>query len=241
MVLAGTAAARGPRHTRTSGTRGSESSPASLGTAKTLITASSRRRIRSDTSHRSPVPATGHSRACTPPPSRTSSAWPCHSTCRTSPLAHTASGDSVSRARSSAGSRGRHTRTASWPSGRPAAAYVAAARHAEGISHILRDSGRYPLCGRGDVNTYSVFAELMRTLLSPTGRAGIIVPTGIATDDTTKDDQRQTPPISIERPPQREIDADRTAPGYPSARLNRSPIRSPHTLLTGTGPRSTER
>lgn len=66
-------------------------------------------------------------------------------------------------------------------------AYLAAARHAEGISHILRDSGRYPLCGRGDVNTYSVFAELMRTLLSPTGRAGIIVPTGVATDDTTKD------------------------------------------------------
>ena len=60
-------------------------------------------------------------------------------------------------------------------------------RHSEAISHFLRDSGRYPLCGRGDVNTYSVFAETMRSLVAPTGRAGIIVPTGIATDDTTKE------------------------------------------------------
>lgn len=62
-----------------------------------------------------------------------------------------------------------------------------AVRRAEGISHFLRDSGRYPLCGRGDVNTYAVFAEGMLSLVSTTGRAGIIVPTGIATDDTTKD------------------------------------------------------
>ncbi len=66
-------------------------------------------------------------------------------------------------------------------------AYQAAARHAEGVSHLLRNSGRFPMCGRGDVNTYSVFAELMRSLMSPQGRAGIIVPTGIATDDTTKE------------------------------------------------------
>ena len=46
-------------------------------------------------------------------------------------------------------------------------------------------SGRYPLCGRGDVNTYAVFAELMRSSIGPTGRVGVIVPTGIATDDTT--------------------------------------------------------
>ena len=51
---------------------------------------------------------------------------------------------------------------------------------------MIRDSGRYPLCGRGDVNTYAVFAERMRSAVGPTGRAGVIVPTGIATDDTTK-------------------------------------------------------
>jgi len=62
-----------------------------------------------------------------------------------------------------------------------------ALRESEAISHFLRESGRFPLCGRGDVNTYSVFAETMRGLVGPTGRAGIIVPTGIATDDTTKE------------------------------------------------------
>src|SRR5579875_114464 len=65
-------------------------------------------------------------------------------------------------------------------------AFEAAKRQAEGASHLIRDSGRYPLCGRGDVNTYAIFAELMRNLIGPTGRAGVIVPTGIATDDTTK-------------------------------------------------------
>lgn len=59
-------------------------------------------------------------------------------------------------------------------------------RKAEGESHLIRRSGRYPLNGRGDVNTYAVFAEGMRATISPTGRAGIIVPSGIATDDTTK-------------------------------------------------------
>jgi len=66
------------------------------------------------------------------------------------------------------------------------AAFLAARRHAEGESHLMRSSGRYPLCGRGDVNTYAVFAESMRTMLSPDGQVGVIVPTGIATDDTTK-------------------------------------------------------
>lgn len=59
-------------------------------------------------------------------------------------------------------------------------------RHSETISLFLRESGKYPLCGRGDVNTYTVFAELNRNLISPQGRSGFIVPSGIATDDTTK-------------------------------------------------------
>jgi hypothetical protein len=65
-------------------------------------------------------------------------------------------------------------------------AFEAAKREAEGASHFMRSSGRYPLCGRGDVNTYAVFAELMKSAIGSTGRAGVIVPTGIATDDTTK-------------------------------------------------------
>lgn len=36
------------------------------------------------------------------------------------------------------------------------------------------------------MNTYAVFAELNRTLIAASGRLGCIVPTGIATDDTTK-------------------------------------------------------
>jgi len=62
-----------------------------------------------------------------------------------------------------------------------------ASREAEGQSHFVRQSGRYPLCGKGDVNTYAIFAEHNRATVSPTGSAGFIVPTGIATDDTTKD------------------------------------------------------
>jgi hypothetical protein len=65
--------------------------------------------------------------------------------------------------------------------------FRSALHDAEATSHFLRESGRYPLCGRGDVNTYTVFAEAMRDLVGPTGRAGIIVPSGIATDDTTKE------------------------------------------------------
>jgi len=64
--------------------------------------------------------------------------------------------------------------------------FLFARRRAEGESHLVRSTARYPLCGRGDVNTYSVFAELMRSLVCPTGRVGCIVPSGIATDDTTK-------------------------------------------------------
>ncbi|NUQ79469.1 MAG: N-6 DNA methylase [Polyangiaceae bacterium] len=65
--------------------------------------------------------------------------------------------------------------------------WSAATRVAQGQSHFVRQSGRYPLCGTGDINTYALFAEHNRAILSSRGRAGFIVPTGIATDDTTKD------------------------------------------------------
>lgn len=61
-----------------------------------------------------------------------------------------------------------------------------AKRGAEAASSFIRQSRRFPLAGRGDVNTYPVFAELNRSLLNQIGRAGIIVPSGIASDDTTK-------------------------------------------------------
>jgi hypothetical protein len=62
-------------------------------------------------------------------------------------------------------------------------------RIAEASSEFARlsgeDSGRFPLTGKGDVNTYALFAELFTDLNGSRGRAGIIVPTGIATDATT--------------------------------------------------------
>jgi hypothetical protein len=64
--------------------------------------------------------------------------------------------------------------------------WTAASRKAEGESHFIRQSGRYPLCGKGDVNTYAVFAEHNRQALRASGLAGFIVPPGLATDDTTK-------------------------------------------------------
>ena len=62
-----------------------------------------------------------------------------------------------------------------------------ASRKSEGESHALRQSGRYPLCGKGDVNTYALFAEHNQALVCPTGALGCILPAGIATDDTTKE------------------------------------------------------
>ncbi|MGA4902781.1 Eco57I restriction-modification methylase domain-containing protein [Streptomyces griseoincarnatus] len=53
-------------------------------------------------------------------------------------------------------------------------------------SHFLRRSGRVPLTGQGNLNTYAVFTETDRILLGPEGRAGVIVPTGIATDARTQ-------------------------------------------------------
>ena len=59
-------------------------------------------------------------------------------------------------------------------------------RESEGWSHLMRNTGRYPMCGRGDINLYAVFAEAMRNVVNERGRAGCVLPTGIATDDTTK-------------------------------------------------------
>jgi hypothetical protein len=63
--------------------------------------------------------------------------------------------------------------------------FNASKRQSEADSHFLRSSARFPLCGVGDVNTYSVFAEHFRTSLAAHGRSGIITPTGLATDATT--------------------------------------------------------
>jgi len=71
------------------------------------------------------------------------------------------------------------------------ARFIAARRIAEAASvfaHLkAEEGGRYPLAGVGDINTYALFAETIKQVLGPKGRAGFIVPSGLATDNTTKD------------------------------------------------------
>jgi predicted nucleic acid-binding protein len=65
-------------------------------------------------------------------------------------------------------------------------AYEEARALAERTSFFLRQGGRFPLGGAGDVNYYVVFAELLSDLVNGRGQSGILCPSGIATDDTTK-------------------------------------------------------
>jgi hypothetical protein len=51
---------------------------------------------------------------------------------------------------------------------------------------FYRAGGRYPLAAVGKINSYRLFAETFTQLVGPSGRAGLIVPMGIATDDSTK-------------------------------------------------------
>lgn len=64
--------------------------------------------------------------------------------------------------------------------------FESAKYQSEAAANFLRESERFPLTARGDINTYSVFAGQVNTMIGPTGRAGIIIPTGIATDDSNK-------------------------------------------------------
>ncbi|MGG7570898.1 Eco57I restriction-modification methylase domain-containing protein [Streptomyces sirii] len=64
--------------------------------------------------------------------------------------------------------------------------YEAAKRRVYGESHFLRNSGRYPLTGQGNLNLYALFAEDDRILTTGRGRTGVIIPTGIATDARTQ-------------------------------------------------------
>ncbi len=64
--------------------------------------------------------------------------------------------------------------------------YQDALHTADSTGKFLRNSGRNDLTAVGDINTYSVFAELFSSLINHKGKTGFIVPTGIATDDSNK-------------------------------------------------------
>ena len=63
------------------------------------------------------------------------------------------------------------------------AEYIADKRNFDASNEFARESGRFELSARGKINTYSLFSELFAGLARR--RAGVIVPTGIATDATT--------------------------------------------------------
>ena len=69
--------------------------------------------------------------------------------------------------------------------GDPLAAEFDAARdRAEKLGRMVRESGRYPLLGSGDVNLYSLFVERAMALVKPAGMVGLLTPSGIYADKT---------------------------------------------------------
>ena len=55
------------------------------------------------------------------------------------------------------------------------------------LKYVRSEGAAFPLTGRGDVNLYMLFAELAQRIVSPTGRVGLLLPSGIATDHTTQE------------------------------------------------------
>ncbi len=65
-------------------------------------------------------------------------------------------------------------------------AFVIESQRIAAANTFYRESGRFELTAVGKLNTYPLFAETILQITAPQGRAGFIVPTGIATDDSTK-------------------------------------------------------
>ncbi len=64
------------------------------------------------------------------------------------------------------------------------ASYELARQRAETAMERARKSGDYPLLSRGDINLYSLFVERAQALIKTTGIAGLLTPSGIASDLT---------------------------------------------------------
>jgi len=62
------------------------------------------------------------------------------------------------------------------------AEYAKAWRAYKKTDKYFRKSGMFDLSAQGTINTYALFVERCWDLLAPSGRAGIIVPTGVATN-----------------------------------------------------------
>jgi hypothetical protein len=64
--------------------------------------------------------------------------------------------------------------------------FMAATRAVSATQHFLHSSGHFPRTTRGRLNLAPLFAELCLRLIGTRGRAGFIVPSGIATDSFTQ-------------------------------------------------------
>ena len=60
--------------------------------------------------------------------------------------------------------------------------YDRASARADKAMELARKSGDYPLLSKGDVNIYSLFVERAQALIKRDGLAGLLVPSGIASD-----------------------------------------------------------
>jgi hypothetical protein len=60
--------------------------------------------------------------------------------------------------------------------------YERAAALAGKAMERARHSGDYPLLSKGDINIYALFVERAQALIKPDGLAGLLVPSGIASD-----------------------------------------------------------
>ena len=65
--------------------------------------------------------------------------------------------------------------------------YELATARADTALALARDGGEYPLLGHGDLNIYSLFIERAQRMIKPDGIAGLLVPSGIASDKGASD------------------------------------------------------
>ncbi|MGI8982762.1 MAG: Eco57I restriction-modification methylase domain-containing protein [Pirellulaceae bacterium] len=65
--------------------------------------------------------------------------------------------------------------------------YETAKQDAERMQDYVQSCGHFPLTAKGRANTFALFAELACGIVNPHGRVGLLVPSGIATDTSTKE------------------------------------------------------
>jgi hypothetical protein len=60
-------------------------------------------------------------------------------------------------------------------------------RMGHGQSHLVKSSGKYLHSGKGNVNTFALFAELATDGINASGRVGYILPSGVITEASNED------------------------------------------------------